>query len=232
VVLIPGLGIANTKPNYILRHVAERQDRVVVNCSWYPQKVNWPLVTMLRDILARVKSNVLFRFYSGGGLAEANHFLPFVRSLAAALGPEHVEVMPGLGYTDYMTHMEEGALCLDAYHYGGCNTVVDCLHLRKPVLTLSGRKWYNRIGGGLLRKVGMDEMVAETADEYIDKAVRLIDDGEWRSQLKQKLAGLDVDALLFNRPEDGQHFKMAIDYLMTHHEALQQDNSREPIRIG
>ena len=39
-----------------------------------------------------------------------------------------------------------GDLCLDSYHFGGCNTIADGLYLRKPTVTWEGDKWYNRIG--------------------------------------------------------------------------------------
>ena len=136
VVLLPGLGIANVKPNYAIKKIPTRTDRTVVNLSWYPQKVNWPLVCMVKEMLARVKGDVLLRFFSGGRPRHGvNRFPPSSRTLTAALGAKNIEIMPGLAYGDYMAKMEEAALSLDAYHYGGCNTVVDSLHIRKPIAT-------------------------------------------------------------------------------------------------
>ncbi|HEY4001163.1 MAG TPA: hypothetical protein VGO93_19995, partial [Candidatus Xenobia bacterium] len=230
VVLLPGLGIANLKPAYELQNKPIRQDRLVVNCSWYPQKVNWPLVGMMKRVLERSPRHVLLRFFSGGGLMEVNHFLPFVRSLQGALGADRIEVLPGLNYQKYMTAMEEGALSLDAYHYGGCNTVVDSLHIRRPIATLSGTKWYNRIGGGILRKAGFPELVAETKEAFIDLCVRLINDTAWREDLTARMKATDIDSRLYDRPEDGRHFKQAIDYLIAHHPELKQQGSKQPIQ--
>ena len=231
VVLIPGLGIANVKPNYQPRRGGPRTDRLIVNCSWSPQKVIHPLVTMLEEIARRSPPNLLFRFFAGNCLMQSQSYLAFTNALKEMLGGERVEVMGQLSYRDYMTLLEEGSLGLDSYHYGGCNTIVDSLHLRKPIITYSGQKWYNRIGGALLKKVGLEEMVATSQPEYQEKAIRLINDAAWRSHLEARLAELDLDALLYDLPEEGKNFKHAIDYLITNHHQLKAEGGRAPIWV-
>jgi predicted O-linked N-acetylglucosamine transferase (SPINDLY family) len=66
-----------------------------------------------------------------------------------------------------MALMEEGDICIDASHFGGSNTMADSLYLRKPTVAFEGNKWYNRIGSQMLRVVGLEELIAKNAEQYI-----------------------------------------------------------------
>jgi predicted O-linked N-acetylglucosamine transferase (SPINDLY family) len=230
-VLLPGLCVVHNAPPFAaLPAPRPRVDRVYVNCSWFSQKVNYELVEALRRIRQRVRSNVVFRFFPGGSVSNNNHFLPFMRSLEQALGQRSIQLLPQADYVGYMGYLQQGSLALDSFHFGGSNVVVDNLHVRRPILCLEGTRWYNRIGPALLRQVGLEELVATTVDEYVDKAVRLIDDADYRVELIETLKALDLDDLLYHKREVS-HFKAAIDYLMANHEELQAEQTREPILV-
>jgi protein O-GlcNAc transferase len=51
-----------------------------------------------------------------------------------------------------------------------------------PVLTLRGQTHAGRTGASLLKQVGLDALVAETVEAYVDTAVALADGtNHWRS---------------------------------------------------
>ncbi len=129
-----------------------------------------------------------------------------------------------------MEKMEHGDLTLDAYHFGGCNTVSDSLFARVPIICWEGDQWYNRIGPSTLRMAGMHECIATSADEYIALAVRLIEDVKYRKDLRERLVRSDLDTLLYGKT-NAVHFNTAIHYLIANHDRLQQNTTREPIRI-
>ncbi|MHB2018623.1 MAG: O-linked N-acetylglucosamine transferase family protein [Candidatus Xenobia bacterium] len=228
-VLLPGLGITNVKPPYQVQQRKPPDDRVVLNCSWYAQKMNHPLMQVCRRIVDAAPE-VLFRIFGGGGVARRFHFIPFVREVEQLLGVRHVEVMQSMPYNEYMAIMEEGHFCLEPFHFGGCNTVVDSLHLGQPIVTLEGTHWYNRIGSAILRLVGLDELVARDVDEYVEITLRLIRDVTYRQSLCDRIRDMDLDATVYGAL-DVPHFKAAIDYLMQNHERLAAEGSREPIEL-
>ena len=129
-----------------------------------------------------------------------------------------------------MAAMEEGDLTVDAFHYGGCNTMVDSLFLGKPMASLEGERWYNRIGPQMLRMVGMPELIATSDDEYVDLLARLIQDDAFREASAAGIQKADLNATIFDR-SDARYFLKAINYLIANHESLSRDKSRSTIRI-
>jgi len=193
-------------------------------------KINHAFCATLRKLLAGAKKWVKFRVFPGGSASRQNDYLPFVRALTDLLGTEHVEVVPGAAYPDYMVRMENGDLCLDSYHFGGCNTIADGLHLRKPTVTWEGDKWYNRIGSQMLRAAGLPELVATSEEQYLEIALRLINDDGYRQAVEERLRRADMDGTVFSRA-DAVYFRKALDYLIAHHERLKADPDRSAIRV-
>lgn len=230
-VLLPGLAVVHNRPGVDpVPGPPPSSDPVIINCAWYSQKVNFALVSALGRIAGQARHPVRFRFFPGGTLNRLNHYVPFVRALEGALGAERVEVVPYAPYPRYMALLQEGAFGLDSFHFGGSNVVVDSLHMRRPVVCLEGSRWYNRIGPALLRRVGQDELVVTSEEDYVATAVRLINDPGYRDRLRTRLEGVDLDATLYTK-EEVPHFRAAVDFLMQNHDRLKAEGSRDPIRV-
>jgi predicted O-linked N-acetylglucosamine transferase (SPINDLY family) len=230
-VLLPGFGCVHRHPTYELQKPARREDRFVINCSWYPQKVNCELLGLAKRIIEQANKPVYFRLFVGGGLARKNDHLPFVMDVENALGRENVEVVAGKAYQEYMAAMEEGEISIDSAPFGGCNVIADSLYLRKPTVAYEGTKWYNRIGPAMLRSVGFQELIATNDDEYVQCVVRLINDDAYRNDVQQRLNAADLVNTIFSTQTQG-HFKHAIAQLMKHHEEYQRDETRQPIFVS
>jgi predicted O-linked N-acetylglucosamine transferase (SPINDLY family) len=233
-VLLPGVGAIHQQPNYQIRHEVNRSPELssnfIINCPWYAQKVNYPLLLSLQEIVKNASKSVLFRIFAGGGLTCKNDFLPFVRDVEQMLGAEHVCVYPYQSYDKYMDIMAEGDMCLDAYHFGGCNVIVDGLYLRKPTVVFEGDRWYSRAGAKLMRKIGLGELVATTPLEYVRLTLESIDNDDFRAEIQTKIDAIDLDKLVFESG-DAKYFHKAIEFLLQNHEQLQADATREPIWI-
>ncbi|HUO07919.1 MAG TPA: hypothetical protein VM008_06445 [Phycisphaerae bacterium] len=231
-VLIPGMGVIHNKPTYKAIGGKPKDDgRIIINCSWNTQKVNYPFVLTLKKLIERSKRPIVFRLFIGYSTARANDHIPFVRDLRAQLGEKHVEVLPQLDYERYMNLMEEGHFSMDSFHFGGCNTISDSLWLRLPTISWEGTKWYNRIGPEMLRLVGMKECTATTEDEYLNLADRMIHDDAYRAEIHNRLLPVDLDATIYST-EPAKYFLQTIDYLIANHDQLKKEGKRDPIYIG
>lgn len=230
-VLLPQLGQGFVRPQYQPQYLAPTTDPLIVNCSWYAQKVNPHLLQLLRWILKESQQPLLFQIFAGTGAATRNEFLPFLRDIQQFLPPKSVQVIIDKPYTEYMALMERGAFALDSYPFGGDNTVVDSLLIGKPIVTYEGKRWYGRIGSAILKQVGLEELVATSDREYVQKALRLINDADYRQKLSQQLREMDLDRLLFHSSEK-EFFRQAIDYLIANHETLKHSPSCDPILIS
>jgi len=229
-VLIPGIGAHPIYPDHKPVHPPRRNDRILVTCSWGCPKINYPMLMVLKRIASHASRAVDFQFFPNWALDRYNCVLPFLEDVGSVLG-RLAKVIADRPYAEYMQHIDEGHLALDSYPFGGYNTVIDCLYLRKPIVTYEGTRFFNRAASALLRKLGLEELIARSDDEYVEKAVRLIDDDDYRNQISTTLAAMDLKAWLFDTDEPG-YFGKAIDFLIENHERLKQEGGREPIFIA
>jgi len=64
-------------------------------------------------------------------------------------------------------------LALDPFPYNGTTTTCEGMWMGVPTLTLTGNTHVSRVGTSLLHRVGLDELIAASPQEYIAKAVAL-----------------------------------------------------------
>jgi hypothetical protein len=230
-VLLPGMGAIHDRPRYSPRGVRKQSDEILINCSWFAQKINYVFVQTIRTLLDRLKRKVKLRLFLGHSSSRKNDHLPFALELLTQLGQDRVDIFAGLGYEEYMSVMEQGDLSIESYHFGGCNTVSDSLFLGIPMVTWQGERWYNRIGSQMLRLTGLGELIAENAEHYISLVARMVEDDEYRQQMRDKIAAADLNATIYDQ-SDAKYFKLAIDYLIANHNRLKSEESRIPIVIG
>ncbi|MEO8101640.1 MAG: tetratricopeptide repeat protein [Betaproteobacteria bacterium] len=83
---------------------------------------------------------------------------------------------------------------MDTFPYAGGDTTLAALDMGVPVVTLAGARHSERIGASILGHIGLDELVAGTADEYVAIATRLARDAEFMAATRRKIALATVAA--------------------------------------
>jgi CRISPR-associated protein Csy1 len=110
------------------------------------------------------------------------------RSLAArGVAPDRVVVLPQVAHDDYL---RIGAACdamLDSVRWSGGNTSLDAIACALPVVTLPGAFMRARQSAAMLEQVGVPELVARDAADYVAIAVRLASDRAWRDELSARI---------------------------------------------
>ncbi|MGB8853928.1 MAG: hypothetical protein WCC69_10225 [Pirellulales bacterium] len=228
-VLIPGCAQAPVPITHPLAYPQLPETPVIIDCSWAGQKINDDHLQRLAEMVRRVRTPVRFKFFPGGSVLE-NRYLPLKKAIDAVLGPHRVQVFGNIGYPTYMTELEAAHFALDAHPFGGYNTAVDLLTLRKPIVTLEGNRFYNRSTAYLLRKAGLDELVASTPEEYIDLGVRMIDDAGFRDRMIRRLKIADLATTVLSH-EHVPSFVRAIDLLLQRHDEFARQSGRDPIHV-
>ena len=71
---------------------------------------------------------------------------------------------------------------------------------------------------------------ARSAEEYAGKILMLVESDAARQEISRRIRGLDLRARISD-PDGPEHFKKAIDFLISQHDRLQGDRSRAPIFI-
>ena len=78
-------------------------------------------------------------------------------------------------------------IALDTFPYNGTTTTCEALWMGVPVVSQSGDVHASRVGLSLLSSVGLDDLVADNAEDYVATAVSLAVDHARRRQLRKVL---------------------------------------------
>jgi protein O-GlcNAc transferase len=78
-------------------------------------------------------------------------------------------------------------IALDTFPYNGTTTTCEALYMGVPVVSLAGRSLMTRVGVSLLETVGLADRAAESAGEYVEKAVKLAGDLKRLLELRKGL---------------------------------------------
>ena len=100
---------------------------------------------------------------------------------------DRVTMLPMLPRSDYLGLLAAADVLLDPPHFGGVNTTYDGFSFDRPIVTLPSRFHRGRFTLGCYRKMGMDECVAADEAHYVDIAVRLGTDADWRAWVSDRI---------------------------------------------
>jgi predicted O-linked N-acetylglucosamine transferase (SPINDLY family) len=145
-------------------------------------------------ILARVNGACLF-LYAGNDLTERN-----LRAAASQrmVDPDRIIFGKYLPQADYLARFRAMDLFLDTLPYNAGTTASDALWAGLPVLTLAGRGFAGRVAASLLTAIELPELIAPTAEEYEETAVRLAADPQKLREIQLKLSRNRLTTTLFD----------------------------------
>jgi protein O-GlcNAc transferase len=98
-------------------------------------------------------------------------------------------VLPRLEQERFIAAAGRCDVFLDSIGWSGFNSMLEALAYDLPVVTLSGEFMRGRHSTGVLRAMGVTETMVESLDDYVAVAVRLAREPEWRTQIREKIAG-------------------------------------------
>jgi protein O-GlcNAc transferase len=87
---------------------------------------------------------------------------------------------------------------LDTPGFSGFNTAMEAVECGLPIVTREGAFMRGRLASGILKRIGLQELVARGEDDYIELAVRICRDGDYRAQLRRRIES--QRSVLFDDP--------------------------------
>lgn len=99
----------------------------------------------------------------------------------------YVSFVPWLSRPEFLGLMRRADAMLDTIGFSGFNTALQAVDCGLPLVTLEGRFLRGRLASGILGRLGLRELVASSAQGYVDLAIRLARDGAYRDGVRQRL---------------------------------------------
>jgi protein O-GlcNAc transferase len=120
----------------------------------------------------------------------------FTRRLEAAFAryglrcADYVTLLPHLDPAHYQALNRLGDVFLDSIGWSGCNSTLEALGWKLPVVTMPGELMRGRHTHAILDMMGLKETEARDIDEYVAIAGRLGTDTEWRRHISERISQL------------------------------------------
>ncbi|MDR0673138.1 MAG: tetratricopeptide repeat protein [Zoogloeaceae bacterium] len=139
------------------------------------RKVSQRAIRLWSEILTRAQETRLILVARGG---QDETLRAYIESQFARYGitPERLDIRGIVPMRAYFESYNEVDLGLDPFPFNGGTTGYDSIWMGVPFVTWPGDALVSRMGRIILKNVGLDELIAETPEAYVDIAVALSKD--------------------------------------------------------
>jgi predicted O-linked N-acetylglucosamine transferase (SPINDLY family) len=101
------------------------------------------------------------------------------------LDPQHyLKWIPWQPRASFFGLMSQADVYLDTIGFSGFNTMMQAVQCQLPCVTYAGRFMRGRLGSGILQRLEIPELIARDTVQYVELAVRLGDDADYRASIR------------------------------------------------
>ncbi|CAG9931279.1 tetratricopeptide repeat protein [Candidatus Nitrotoga arctica] len=192
-ILLEGIGTCYLKP--VLPSPAKRSDfslpeeRVLYLCPQSLYKIHPDNDRLMLEILARNKNAVLV-FFQATDMSITRAFMKRLGNVFDESRMEksgQIKMLPRMAHENYLRVNMLCDVMLDTLHWSGGNTTLDALACGLPVVTMPGEFMRGRQSYGMLKCMGLNELIAHDDKDYVEIATRLGTDSAWHQQVVQHI---------------------------------------------
>jgi predicted O-linked N-acetylglucosamine transferase (SPINDLY family) len=99
-----------------------------------------------------------------------------------------IVLLPKQPYDAFLRLMQAAPVMLDSWPFGGGNTTLEAFAMGTPVVTLPDTHLRGRLTLGFYRRMGYEDLVATSPDDYVARALALGRDAEARAMAHATIA--------------------------------------------
>ncbi|MFA5455750.1 MAG: hypothetical protein WC272_10595 [Sulfurimonas sp.] len=172
------LGLDCTKHNYIIPSKL--------------QKIHPELDGLLNDILKK-DNKAVFIFFKD---ATENMWDSAVKErLIKLLHEEHIKFMPWAKSDAFLSYMHHADAVLEPVNFGFGTTAIEAFSVGTPIVTYPKELMYSRVTYWYYKQMGIDDFYAKSAAEYVNLAIKLASDANYKESIKSKI--LERNSVLY-----------------------------------
>ena len=101
---------------------------------------------------------------------------------------QHVRFIPWQQHAAFFGLLDRTDVFLDSVGFSGFNTAMQAIERGTPIVAWEGEFMRGRFASAILRRIGLDEWVADTGEGYIDRVVRLCRNPTENDAVRQQIA--------------------------------------------
>jgi len=128
---------------------------------------------------------------------------------ARGIDPQRLVFASKKPLADHLGRLQLSDLALDTFPYGSHTTGSDALWAGVPLVTKPGNTFASRVAASLLTAAGLNELVVNTWEAYLELALTLANNATRRQDLRQRMANQRLASPLF----DTRLFTSKLEYL-------------------
>lgn len=184
---------------------AQRAGYITFGCLNNPAKLNDDVTQVFADVLKEVpKSRLLFRFR---GLDDAAASAPITAKFKKlGIDPQRLTFEGRAPHSEFLNTYNRIDIALDTFPYSGGLTTCEALWMGVPTVALLGETFAGRHAATHLRTAGYADLVSETHDEMIKKAINLTNNLDDLSTIRAGMRGQVAASPLCDGPRFAEAF--------------------------
>ncbi|UTO05743.1 hypothetical protein NKT77_03560 [Moraxella sp. FZLJ2107] len=172
-------------PNSVEYRLRENPEVVNIGIASTTMKLNPYFLKALQTIRDRAKVKVHFHFALGQSSGITHPYVErFIKSYLGDSATAH----PHTPYHQYLGILHQCDMMVNPFPFGNTNGIIDMVTLGLVGVCKTGPEVHEHIDEGLFGRLGLPEwLIANTADEYVERAIRLAENHEERLALRRHI---------------------------------------------
>ncbi|NET16966.1 MAG: methyltransferase type 11, partial [Okeania sp. SIO1H6] len=144
-------------------------------------------------ILSAVPNSILVIYPFNPNWTNSYQVRPFIQQIRETLERHGIDskrlaVIKALpSKSDIKKCLELADIYLDSFPYGGATSLLDPLMVGLPPVVVEGNALRFRQASALLREINIEDLITDGEESYINLAVKLATNSEWRQQKRQEI---------------------------------------------
>ena len=172
-------------PQHVEYRLRENPEVVNIGIASTTMKLNPYFLAALKAIRDRANVKVHFHFALGQSSGVTHPSVErFIKSYLGNDATAH----PHAPYDQYLRILHNCDMMVNPFPFGNTNGIIDMVTLGLVGVCKTGAEVHEHIDEGLFKRLGLPEwLIANTVDEYVERAIRLAENHQERLELRRHI---------------------------------------------
>ena len=172
-------------PQHVEYRLRENPEVVNIGIASTTMKLNPYFLAALKAIRDRANVKVHFHFALGQSSGVTHPYVErFIKSYLGNDATAH----PHAPYDQYLRILHNCDMMVNPFPFGNTNGIIDMVTLGLVGVCKTGAEVHEHIDEGLFKRLGLPEwLIANTVDEYVERAIRLAENHQERLALRHHI---------------------------------------------